>query len=75
MKVEIQFPASFTSDELLPIPIGRLQLGPYVARLVFCPDGNVRLAVDKAAIDNGYIKTFEVEDVSLTGFGLIPKKL
>ena len=73
MKVEVDFPSSFELNCALPIPIGRIYLGPYTGRLVFYPDGKVRLYVPRAAIDEGYVVVGAYMDpVEPVGFGAAP---
>lgn len=59
MKVEVDFPADFESDRVIPIHLGRLMIGPHVARLYLCPDGNVRMSISKSAIEQGFIVTYD----------------
>jgi hypothetical protein len=73
VKITMEFPGDFQSDAPRPISIGRLHVGPYIARLHFHPDGMIRLVVDERAVLDGYIQTVKVEeDVVLCGFGSGP---
>lgn len=71
-KVEIEFDSEFGTEDLLPKPLGRLMLGPYVGRLVLLPDGCLALGIDERAITEGYVRTYRApseDEVALTGFG------
>lgn len=55
MKVIVDFPAIFDSDEPLPLQLGRLVLGSHIVRLVFTPDGQMKMAISQKAIDDGSV--------------------
>ena len=48
-KVEIDFPTTFETDEIISLPIGRLLIGDSVFRVQFCPDGKVHIFGSSAA--------------------------
>lgn len=62
-KVEIEFDVSFVDDKVIPKPLGRLVFGPYVARLALCPDGNLRMTIPKQAIDQGFVVTYDQDEI------------
>lgn len=68
-KVELSFPLDFDSQTVLPIPMGRLYLGPHVVRLALFPDGNLKLAVSEEAIQQGFILVSKAHQEELVGFG------
>ena len=49
-KVSIEFPSEFETDEILPLPIGRLMIGGRVCRLVFTPAGELHLYAPKSLL-------------------------
>ena len=55
MNVEIDFQQDFDSNNPVPIQVGRLYLGSTVARLMFAPDGKVKLWAHQAAVDSGHL--------------------
>lgn len=71
MKIPIEFPVSFETNKPGFIHIGRIYLGPFHCRLVMSPDGKIRMAVDKGAVDKGYLILTELSEETI-GFGLTP---
>lgn len=56
MKIEVDFPACFSSDKLLPIQLTRINVGFYLnPRLMLHPDGKIRLHVHQGDIDSGSV--------------------
>jgi hypothetical protein len=64
----INFPRSYEGGELIAIPLGRLQIGPHVVRLVFSPSGQAKLLVPRAAIDDGSVAVLSAPEEPF-GFG------
>lgn len=54
-KIEINFPADFDSDKVLPLQIGRIIIGKHIARLMFTTKGEVTMYIDKSAVEDGSI--------------------
>lgn len=59
MKIEVEFDKDFEGDTVLPIHLGRIMIGTYIARLGFFPDGKVRMFVEKRAVDDGSLVLIE----------------
>lgn len=62
MKVEIEFPVDYVTNKPGVIHIGRLYLGlagTFVGRIVLCSDGAIRLAIDKTAVEKGYVELYD----------------
>ena len=75
MKVEIDFPVDFESRERCPIPIGRIYIGPFAVRIIFCHDGNTRIVIDQEAIRQGFVHVGCVPEPSpQVGFGIAQLK-
>lgn len=69
MKVEIEFPGDFSSDEPLPIHLGRLRLGTGgVVRIVLLPTGGLTLLVSKESIENGGVIVIDHDSNDVLGF-------
>ena len=51
VKVTLDFPAAFEHDRPIPIELGRLLLGGYVARIFFYPDGKIHIHCVKDAAE------------------------
>lgn len=67
--VEVEFETSFTG-EVMYKHLARIYIGGYCGRLALCPDGKIRMSIDKAAVDNGFLILEDYkEDIELTGFG------
>jgi hypothetical protein len=70
MKIEINFPADFEGGKACPLYLGRFLIGPYVARLSLHPDGNLRIAVPKPAVEEGFVQVYDVPPPPVMfGFG------
>lgn len=74
MKVEMEFPADYLTNEPGVIHIGRLYLGrfesSFVGRIFLWSDGSVRLAIDKTALEKGYIRLYDPpSEENILGFG------
>lgn len=69
MKIEVEFPADFESNQVGPIHLGRFYLGNWIARHVMCPDGKARLVIPQEAIDAKLVVVTIPDEVVLYGFG------
>ena len=57
-EAHVDFPVDF-DGRVLPIPLGRIYLAGHCGRLVMDPDGQMRLVIARAAIDEGAIIVVE----------------
>lgn len=57
-------------------PVGRLQIGDYIVRLLFCPDGVMRMIIPADAKTDGSIiwSPARNDGVTLYGFGATPEE-
>jgi hypothetical protein len=70
-KQEIEFEYDFERDVMFPIPLGRLVIGNYLARLVFSPEGKTILFISEKAVKDGSIVLLKDQPQIL---GLKPKE-
>ena len=71
---EIKFDRDYVGGPELAKNLGRLQVGDYVVRLLFCPDGVMRMIIPVDAKTDGSIiwSPARNDGTSLYGFGADP---
>lgn len=57
-KIIVEFGSSFENDSVVPIPLGRLMLGDTIGRLIFCPDGKMKMIINETAVKSGHLLIF-----------------
>ena len=64
------------NDNIIGKPVGRLQIGDYIVRLLFCPDGVMRMIIPADAKTDGSIiwSPARNDGVTLYGFGATPEE-
>jgi hypothetical protein len=74
-KVEIEFESDWETGALISRPIGRLNLGGHVARIMLCSDGLIRIALPDRAKEDGTVIWFDqsASETALWGFGRAPE--
>jgi hypothetical protein len=70
---EIKFEKDFEGGEIAT-PVGRLQIGDYIVRLVLCPDGVMRMIIPANAKTDGSIiwSPARIDGTALYGFYATP---
>ena len=71
---EIKFEKDFEGGGEIAKPVGRLQIGDYVVRILFCPDGVMRMIIPANAKTDGSIiwSPTRNDGPALFGFGATP---